>query len=259
MSKEDFWKALGRSRFDLDFSGRFQNDPEQTLAEAGYVLDAAEVQALKNSMATRAIMSPEPAASDFSEYEMLQKQKELLIRQMERRDRLIGKAHEVVEQTFDNAARTFKAITMMNKITFATGISLFIFSALYAVYAEQKVYSLLFGGLGVATFVALFILGPVERTQKALSNLVQVEIAFMSYFDQIVWWETFASLPTGTPPAPDPANIEKASLALEARSLALMQMLQRYVEGDDSGTEVRPRRKSKVTPISGGSRAPGAE
>lgn len=133
----------------------------------------------------------------------------------------------------------------MNKVMFITGICLFIFSALYAVLAQEKVYSLLFGGLGVASFVTLFLLGPVERLQKALSNLVQVEIAFMSFFDQIVWWEQVASIPEQGPmKGPDRDNIEKASKGLHGSCQAIIELLETYVESPalPAGVAVKKRK-----------------
>jgi len=34
----------------------------------------------------------------------------------------------------------------------------------------------------------------IERRQKALLNLVQIQIAFMTYFDRLSWWENFAQM-----------------------------------------------------------------
>jgi len=72
------------------------------------------------------------------------------------------------------------------------GIGLFLFAAFYGALSSQKIYSLVFGGLGTVTFISIFILTPMEKSQNALSNLVQVEISFMNHFEQMSLWETFA-------------------------------------------------------------------
>jgi ABC-type multidrug transport system fused ATPase/permease subunit len=236
VSREDLWTVVGRSRLDLDFSGRLQNDLSRAVDDAGYQLDAAELEEAKRETTQPVMLPPSSPPMGLSDQQFMQQtQKERFVRHMKRAEELSDKAYKVVEQTFDHAAQTYRAITWMTKIMFGLGIGLFLFSALYAVYAHEKIYSLLFGGLGTASFIAFFILGPIDKAQKALSNLVQVEIAFMSYFDQISWWEVVAGLPKGNSPGPDPANIEKASLALQERSSAIIQMLQRYVE--DQGTD----------------------
>jgi hypothetical protein len=101
-------------------------------------------------------------------------------------------------------------------------------------------------GLGAVNFVALFLFGPIERTQNGLSNLVQVEIAFMNYFEQITFWETFALTPTGIPPGPNLANIREGSTELQRRSEETMALLQTYVE--NTPPSVLPRRLAKTAP-----------
>jgi hypothetical protein len=118
----------------------------------------------------------------------------------------------------------------MNVIMFAVGIGLFLFAAFYAVFSNEKIYSLVFGGLGTVTFISLFILTPMEKSQNALSNLVQVEISFMNYFEQITLWENFALTPQGNPPAISPANLDKASEMLQKRSMETIELLQKYIE-----------------------------
>jgi hypothetical protein len=117
---------------------------------------------------------------------------------------------------------------------FAVGLALFLSSSVYgAFFADEKVYPLVFSGLGAATFVAIFITGAIGKTQNALSNLVQVEVAFMNFFEQITLWEAYAfaaqGMP-GMPPRPNPANIEKSSQELQKRATETMALLQQYVE-----------------------------
>jgi hypothetical protein len=250
MSREDVWTVIGRNRADLDFGAGLQRNFSETLHGAGYCLDDDEVELVK-----RAIMQPAPWSSgmpqpDPTQLQRIQeKQTEMLLEVMDLRKNLTAKMHEVVEQTFNRAVQTYYAITLMNKAMFITGIGLFIFSALYAVLAQEKVYSLLFGGLGVASFVTLFLLGPVERIQKALSNLVQVEIAFMSFFDQIIWWEQVASIPEQGPmKGPDRDNIEKASKGLHGSCQAIIQLLETYVETPETPAGGSSKKKKPAPP-----------
>jgi hypothetical protein len=250
MSREDVFTVIGRSRIDLDFNASLLRNFADALKEGGYHLDNNEVEQAK-----RAIMQPTPHFPGWLPQpdpaqivQIRQEQTDMLLDLMKRRKNLTAKMHEVVEQTFNRAVQTYYSISLMNKIMFATGIGLFIFSALYAVIAREKVYSLLFGGLGVASFVSLFLLGPVERIQKALSNLVQVEIAFMTFFDQIIWWEQVASTPGQSPAGgPDKDNLEKASKGLHSSCQAIIELLETYVESPES-TSYRSLKKRKLVP-----------
>lgn len=250
MSKENLWTIVGRNRLDLAFSGDLQRDFDKALNNSGYQLDPGEREQARQAVASpspQGFFAPSPADLQFQH----QKMRERFSKQVDRALDLNAKAVEVVKQTFDNARSTYNTITWMNRIMFATGIGLFLFAAAYAAYAQQKSYALFFGGLGAANFVALFLLGPIDKTQKALSNLVQVEMAFMNYFDQITFWEGFASIPRGVPPAPDPANIEKASAMLQERCRETIELLQCYVEESDktaTHSSRRDRRDSASAP-----------
>lgn len=244
MSQMDLSKLISRAAIDNALRDRlFKNFP-QTLKDEGYDLDDSEIENAKRALSDAKAQTPPPFAPfpvmPGPPPEMILKQMEL---EFESRQRVIrtnlkrmadlsSYTVQILKTTLDNAAYTFKTITWMNVVMFGVGISLFVFAAFYAAFAERKIYSLLFGGLGTLSFAVLFLLGPIERSQNALSNLVQVEISFMNYFEQIGFWETFALRPEGNPPMPSPANIEKASEMLQQRSKDTVEMLQKYVESD---------------------------
>jgi hypothetical protein len=88
--------------------------------------------------------------------------------------------------------------------------------------------------LGAASFVALFFLGPIEKTQAALSSLIQAEIAFMSYYEQITFAENYAMLPPPGSGRPTHENIAYASEMLQLRSKETIELLQIYVGNTQS-------------------------
>jgi hypothetical protein len=102
-----------------------------------------------------------------------------------------------------------------------------------------------FGGLGTVTFISIFILTPMEKSQNAFSSLVQVEISFMNHFEQVSLWETFAMTPQGNPPAPSPANMDKASEMMQKRSMETIELLQKYVENYSKGYPEKGRKPHK--------------
>lgn len=103
----------------------------------------------------------------------------------------------------------------------------------------------MFGGLGTVTFISIFILTPMEKSQNAFSSLVQVEISFMNHFEQVSLWETFAMTPQGNPPAPSPANMDKASEMMQKRSMETIELLQKYVENYSKGYSEKGRKPNK--------------
>ncbi len=229
MSQQDLWAVVGRAKADDDFGGQLFRDFDQAVISHGYQLDESEA-----SMAKRLLSESPPAPPPQAMFQRFAFESELaqkrMTNQVERMNDLGSYTVKILKDTLNNAAHTFRTITWMNVVMFVTGIALYIFAALYAAFSDEKVYSLLFGGLGTASFIALFLLGPIEKSQNALSNLVQVEISFMNYFEQISFWENYAIAPQGDPPMPNIANIEKASDMLQKRSKETIELLQKYVE-----------------------------
>jgi hypothetical protein len=143
----------------------------------------------------------------------------------------------IFKTTLGHAAKTYKRITWMNYLMFLAGLGLFVAAPIYGVLAEtDKGYAFLFAGLGAATFVALFLTGPIEKTQAALSNLVQAEVGFMNYFEQITLWETYALRPQADSPFPDSGNIETASRSLQQRTSETLELFQKYLEPGSTQT-----------------------
>ncbi len=141
--------------------------------------------------------------------------------------------------TLKNAARTYKLLTIMSGLLFLLGIGLFLFAAVYAAFASAKVYSVVFAGLGASTFVAIFILRPFKNAQTALSDLIQAEVAFMSFFEQIRMWSGYV---WAGGQSVDLTRADHASEILHRRTSQTMTLLQKYLEaGSSSGVEETQR------------------
>ena len=243
------WSLIGRARTDLSFHGRLQNDLDKTIEEEGYKLEPDELAEVRRILSDSGQLAASYPASGLHLLPP-EIQSEMVRSAVEMRQFAV----EMIKGTFNSARSTYHTIMWMNRVMFAVGIAMFIFAALWAAFSSEKVYSVLFGGLGAASFIALFLLKPMENAQKALSNLVQIEIAFMEFTDQISWWENLASIPKGMPPMPDPANIEKASKGLQEVARDTIAMVQKFlvptaIRGERSlgGLTRSPRSRSKAT------------
>jgi hypothetical protein len=224
MSEQDVWPVIGRAVADAAFAARLQQvvlqggDLAQALTAEGFRLPPPEELPKLAAWLTGPAPPPQAqlaAAGEMAEF------------QAKRAQDLQTYTLNLFKSTLDNARKTYRSVTWMNRILFALGIGLFLAAAVYSAVAEKKIYGLFFGGLGTVAFVGFFVLGPIEKTQAALSNLVQVEIAFMDFFEQITVWEAYA---LGAGPGGDPARIEKASKMLQQRARETIDLLQTYVE-----------------------------
>ena len=192
---------------------------------AGYSFQADELNRL------RAAFSPQPSSSSATDAlnEFIRNQQDQSRARADAQSaRLIelGQATvNIFKTTLDYSARTYRMVTLMNAVMFWMGVGLFGFAAVYGAFTQNLVYTGIFCGLGAASFVSLFFLGPIEKTQAALSNLIQAEIAFMSYFEQINLAETYAMLPPPDSGKPSHDNIAKASEMLQQRSRETIEIL----------------------------------
>lgn len=230
MSQESLWAAIGRCQSDLDFRCEVTADVDAAARKHGLALEPEEKAQLRKFMMSPPAPLPGPGPM-MPDWEFMQKLgRERMELQQKRNNDLADFTLQTLKDTLHNAKNAYQIITLMNRVMFFTGIGLFVFAAFYGAFSNEKTFSLFLGGLGVANFAALFFLGPIEKTQIALSNLVQVEIAFMHYFEQMLFWEFYAQVPKGNPPMPDPAAIERASAALRQVSAETVESLQTYVE-----------------------------
>jgi hypothetical protein len=237
MSKEDQERLIHDANTNPDIARGLATDFAGRVKFGHYNMEPDEIEAAKKTLEPLlSVVRQTPLQQDMGgpvpfgpdpqfQREFFEKRMNIAL---DRFSELSGYTANILQQTLGTARSAYSRIVLMNTIMFITGISLFIFAALYAAFSQQqKIYSLVFGGLGVANFIALFMRDPIKRTQQALSNLVQVEIAFMNFFEQITIWDAFAQ----QPPI-NLASIEKASVSLQQRSREVIEMLETYIEVD---------------------------
>ncbi len=157
-------------------------------------------------------------------------QREAMLRQAQHNDEIARHTREMMHKTLRNATRSYLWVTTMNVAMFAVGLALFVTAAAYGLFVERdSVYPIVFSGLGATTFVALFLTGAIAKTQNALSNLVQVEIAFMQWFSQMALWTTYPGLPADGHEQVA-ARVREASETMQRRSAETVKLLQGYAE-----------------------------
>ncbi len=254
MSKEHLWTALGRMGADLEFNAHVHRDTAGALKAAGLELTEEEQAMLRQPPATRSLGSP--SLNPFTTPEDIsfqrKKMQERFSAQVDRLNNLGDFTVETLRVTITTARRSYLTVTLMNLVMFGVGIGLFVASAIHAAISANTTSSLLLAGIGAINFVTLFLSEPIRRTQGALSNLVQVQMAFMNYFEQLSIWDAYAIIPAaGSQQAPgmgggtpSPERMREASEGLQRRTQETMQLLQRYVEEPHPA----PEPPAKATP-----------
>lgn len=120
-------------------------------------------------------------------------------------------------------------ILALNIIMFFFGIVL-ISVAVYGGYTNMSpMYSVLFGGIGFAELVSSFFIGAMQRSQKSVSDLVQVEVSFLNYFEQVSLWEQYAAVRDQNGVV-QKENLAEAAKKIQESTAQTLELLQKYVE-----------------------------
>jgi len=101
---------------------------------------------------------------------------------------------DALRDALGRATDTHSWLILSNKIMFGFGIGLIVVAVVVGYVTDKSAYTVLFGGVGFLQIVASFFVGSMQRSQKAVSDLVQVEIAYLNYFEQTTLWEQYASI-----------------------------------------------------------------
>jgi ABC-type multidrug transport system fused ATPase/permease subunit len=248
MSQQDLWAVVGRARTDEEFTSQLFRDFEGAIRAGGYSLTPDEVQKAKDGLSDT---SGPQAQAIFPLAEMKDsfklQQDEMWKRIKAQNARMIDLNQftaNTLKETIGHSASTYKKVTLMNQVMFWMGVSLFIFAVVYAAVFRNLTYSGAFAGLGTVSFVGFFFLGPIQKTQVALSNLIQAEIAFMTYFEQMSLLESYAGMPRDNAPGLlDPVRIERASELFQQRAQQTIELLQKYLEDEPKRAEMSAKRR----------------
>jgi len=109
-------------------------------------------------------------------------------RSSERVQEFDSQALKLFQETISEAKRGFSISLFMSVTIFAVGLILLGVSVnmLVAGASGAQLFAPGVTGIsGLATILAMFYRGPLERVQQAVANLVQVEIAFLGYIRQV--------------------------------------------------------------------------
>ncbi|MCK9632041.1 MAG: hypothetical protein M0R30_10395 [Methanoregula sp.] len=138
-------------------------------------------------------------------------------------------ALDALNNAIDRAKKTQQIIVSLNIAMFFFGVFLLITAAVVGMVKGDGGYAIIFGGVGLVQIIASFFVGSMERSQKAISDLVQIEIAYLSYFEQVNLWELYAGI-LDSDHRIDQANLEKAADKIQACTKTTLELLQINIE-----------------------------
>lgn len=166
-----------------------------------------------------------------------EEQKKIILGLIEERIQSSKRIKEIAENAItdaiNRAKQTQKCILGLNIAMFIFGAALICVAIVVSYSENNSAYSYLFGGVGFLQMVSSFFVGSMERSQKAISDLVQVEIAYLDFFEQVTIWEQYASI-LDEENRIDKSNIEKAAEKIQENSKEILELLQKKLENNQS-------------------------
>lgn len=145
-------------------------------------------------------------------------------------------AQNALNDAIERAKNTQQSILSLNIAMFYFGIFLITIAVIVGLVNGNGGYSVVFGGVGLIQVVASFFVGSMERSQKAISDLIQIEITFLNYFEQVNLWELYAGI-LDSKNKIDKANLEKAADKIQACTKETLELLQTNIESKNSTKE----------------------
>jgi hypothetical protein len=146
--------------------------------------------------------------------------------------------------TISDARKSFNLSLHLTQILFFTG--LIMIGATFVtllIFDQEDLQVLLFGGgSGFLGVVTALLINPIDRVQNAAGNLVQLEIAFLSYYKQL----TMLRL---TPDNPRPKDIIAYSAEVRNAMRESVEFIERFCEyrgGKMSKFDVEEERRPVV-------------
>lgn len=155
--------------------------------------------------------------------------KKILDSQISASEELQNLALRELKAAIRRAKTTHSVILILNIIMFFFGLILISVAVYGGFTGMSDVYAVLFGGVGFADIVASFFIGAMQRSQNSVSDLVQVEIAFLNYFEQVRLWEEYAAV-RDEKGMLQKENIAKSAEKLQDSTARSLELLQKYIE-----------------------------
>jgi hypothetical protein len=143
----------------------------------------------------------------------------------------------VIFFTIKDIRRSFNLTLWLSQVLFYSGLLMVVTAFGVALAGGEKLISLLFGVGGVGgVLISSLIMGPLDRVQNAAADLVQLQMAYFAYYNQLF-------LLGGSTKNIAHDDAIKYAHQIGEETTSLMHSIQEYVEkGGDKGERKTQRR-----------------
>ncbi len=116
----------------------------------------------------------------------------------------------------------------MNIIVVAVGVLMLLYSIYYSWTRSLDLYSIAFGGIGVASFVGLFYYKPQLKIQQTVGDLTQIQVVYRTYCAQ---WENITDWARSNQQHMTLQELDALNKQLEDRTNVAVDKIEKFVGG----------------------------
>lgn len=171
-----FEGVADRARTDESFRQRLAVEPEKAVREVVESLPSEQRSSVDEKVisdTTEKVQALSKALPGFKEKEV----------------------SDLVFTTIEDARCSFNLSLRLTQVLFYAGLVMVVATFITALFVDPAQLPVLIfgGGSGILGVITALLINPIDRVQNAAGNLVQLEIAFLSYYKQL----SLLTLPSG--------------------------------------------------------------
>lgn len=129
-------------------------------------------------------------------------------------------------RTHEHAERAFRVNLYINIIIVAIGILMLFYSIIYSWTKSLDVYSVAFGGIGVASFIGLFYFKPQLKIQQTVGDLTQIQVVYRTYCAQ---WENITDWARNNQQHMTLQELDALNKQLEDRTNVAIEKIEKFI------------------------------
>jgi hypothetical protein len=146
---------------------------------------------------------------------------------------------------------TQNIILLMTVVAFSVGVLLVIIAIVQLVMQQNPVLSGLSAAGGLGTVLGTLLYKPMQRAQKSMGDLAQVQLAFLSFSSKVTIWTVYVRtrvVPDSPAGVLEEEKVLKITKDIETAAVKALQQIERYCEPKPKKPEPKTKANEEASP-----------
>jgi hypothetical protein len=127
----------------------------------------------------------------------------------------LDKVEKLIFGTIEDMRTSFKLTLLLSRVLFFAGLAMVVAAFIVAMMSGKEMVTIVFGAGGVASvLISSLVLSPISRVQNAASDLVQLQMAYLTYYKQLYLLSSNAPSLTTADTIAFSREIDRATISL---------------------------------------------